>query len=140
MRTLPSYLLLFLCAHCSFFPLAAFRLFSLSLILSYLIMMSLGMDFFIFLMLRIHYVSWVCRFTAFPQIWKNFRLFKYFFCPPHPVRNFIGTFIKLPAGILQLTHAFFIFVILFSLCFISDHFYCDYLQVHSSFLLPCLSH
>lgn len=38
--------------------------------------------------------------------------------------------LKLPAGIPQLTDALFMFVTLFPLSFISDHFCCDYLQVH----------
>ena len=38
--------------------------------------------------------------------------------------------LKLPAGIPQLTDALFMFVTLFPLGFISDYFYCNYLQVH----------
>lgn len=76
----------------AFFPaLAAFKILSLSLILSSFIMMYLGVAFFLFLVLEVYLASWICGlvisikfgkilplfleifFVSFPPLWGDIK-------------------------------------------------------------------
>lgn len=66
----------------TFFLLAAFKI--LSLVLSNLIIMCLGAIFFIFLVLRVHWASWICGFIIFLSMGSFHPLFQFSFCSPYP--------------------------------------------------------
>jgi len=52
----------------SYFSLAAFQIFSFSLAFHSLTMIWLGMDNFVFIFYKIHWVSWICKGSF--QIWE----------------------------------------------------------------------
>ena len=86
-----------LCVIYDYFPLVAFKIVSLSLILCNLIMMFLGVVFFLFLMLR------VCSAYNMGKFWPLF-LQIYFLCLPF-FRGTNYTYIRLLEGTPQLTDA-----------------------------------
>lgn len=94
-----------------FFPLAAFKVFSLSLILNNFIIICLGKDFFMFFEVGINWTSWICEFIKFEKVFTTISLYFLFF-----LISPLGMLIKYISGCLncsQFTNTFF-FLIHFS--------------------------
>lgn len=88
-----------------FFPLAAFKVFSLSLILNNFIIICLGKDFFMFFEVGINWTSWICEFIKFEKIFTTISLYFLFF-----LISPLGMLIKYISGCLncsQFTNTFF---------------------------------
>lgn len=105
LRSLWVFLCLFLSIQCAFFPLV-FKFYSLSLFVSNFIMMYVGVVFFLFLLLEIHWSSWISRFKVSSSLKKFWPLFLQIFShsflfllsPPS------GTLIRCILGCLTLSH------------------------------------
>lgn len=113
-----------------FFPLAAFKVFSLSLILNNFIIICLGKDFFMFFEVGINWTYWICEFIKFEKVFTTISLYFLFF-----LISPLGMLIKYISGCLncsQFTNTFF-FNSLF-LCFILDSFYCYDFKITNLFL------
>lgn len=93
--------------------------FSLSVGFSNLILMSLGVASFMFLILRIHWITWSASLwfhlneTYLKSFWSLF--LDIFFCTPASFRNCSHSHVWLFEGSSQLTDVLYFFLILFSL-------------------------
>lgn len=101
---------------------AAFQIFSLSLILSNLIMMCLDVVFFMFLVLGVHCISCICEFVVFTNF-ENFPskyFFKYFFFLCHSFLSPLFMTSNMDIKPIKLSHSsgFKIFFLVFTLCFL----------------------
>lgn len=115
---------LFFCMESGFF-LAAFKMFTLFLVLGNLVMMCVGTGFFIFLSLGIHRASWICGFIVFINIGRiSPMISSNIFLDPTSFRD------PTIYVVVLLTDALFVYFLegsFFSVCFILNGFY---LQVH----------
>ena len=106
-----------------------FNISSFLLVFSNLIIVSLSVVFFTFILLGVHWTSWICGFAVFVKF-GNFQKF-FFILPPLPFSK--SNHMCVPK--LLILDSFFFFFIIFSLILFCIHFYSSIFSIHWSFPL-----
>lgn len=107
----------------------SFNISSLLLVFSYLFIVSLGVVFFTFILLGVHWASWICGFVVFVKF-GNFSEVFFFILPPLSFSK--SNHMYVPK--LLILDSFF-FSIFFSLIQFCIHFYSFIFPIHWSFPL-----